>query len=99
MKPINIIASNLLNQQLQIKVPLQEWGYETTLLYRDELDDRWVKNKENLPQKVMVDTAIYEDQKNEYLVFRLWNLEKEQVVSLGILKKDQLIYLEEFNET
>lgn len=94
MKPINILATELLNVKEQVEVKTDDWGYETVNLYSNELDACWVGEKDHLPEKVMVDTAICILQENEYVVFRVWEESNRNILRIGTLKNGHLIYLE-----
>ena len=88
-------AIQLLMDQQNIKTEAEEWGQESILLMKEEVDEHTLPKqaKAHLPKVIMSHTFLYLDNRGmDYIVYFLAEGTTNQPLLCGLLKEGERVY-------
>lgn len=87
-------AIGILQTQLQITTNEDDWGYESVMMPKEELDLHMVPEGVHFPQTVMTHVYMYNDpsQEDEYIVYFITDMACQKEIVRGLLVNDQLVW-------
>ena len=88
-------AIKILKEQVNINASENDWGYESVLLERSELDGALLPETygQNLPKRILVHSYIYQDaEASDYVAYFITDESNQHEYVRGLLKNGQLIW-------